>query len=284
MQARSRNSGNVWFLFKELLYSLRGRPLKGLLFALGILVLFLAALSFVLLAQERSAGGEVFVLLTPGLAPEEIDRLYLQIRGWEEVAQVQLFLEEELAQGKRTVPLTPSPKGDLLVITLRDSTGSEPLQERLRSLNGVQQVIDYRQGSLIAALNSSLGNVACIAVLALLGLIALLGVRGALGAAVRNWQGELRLLYLSGVNPRRLAQPFLFTGLLLGLSGGLIVWLAIYLVHLWGTGQPEIFYRTLPALLDPRPVFLLLLHELGLGLGLGFLGSAWAALRIRKLG
>ncbi len=282
-QARSRNSGNVWFLFTELLSSLRGRPLRGLLLALGVLVLFLSAVTFALLAQGQGAGGEVFALLAPGLAPEEIDRLYLQIRGWEEVAGVQLFLEEELRQGKRTVPLTPLPNGDLFAITLREPGDSAALQERLRGLNGVQQVIGYGRGPLIAVLDSSFGSVVCTAALALLGLGALLAVRGALGSAVRNWRGELRLLHLAGVSPRRLAQPFLLTGSLLGLLGAVIVWLAIYLVHLWGTGQPEPFYRTLPALLDPRPVFLLLPLELGLGLGIGLLGSAWAALRIRRL-
>ncbi len=291
-------STNVGYLFKELLRSLSGKggasQLSPLLIAGGLVFLFLSLLAFSLLAGgelARGPGGEVLALLEPALPERQIDQLYLEIREWEEVAQIEFIFQEELAQGgHRRLIAAGLPPADLFRIVPRSREELEALKEKLAGLSssgsssgrGISRVLVLGQSPLQEALHTVFGGPMRALLLVILGGLALIAVRWALRRLIRGWHGELELLHLSGVSTRAMALPFVLLGLLLGGGSGALLGVVLYLLHLWGSGHMESFYRVLPALLDPAALVFLIFLGVVVGLAVGLLSGLWATRAIRR--
>ncbi|MCR4403777.1 MAG: hypothetical protein NUW06_00495 [Candidatus Acetothermia bacterium] len=273
-------------LLQELLRLLRRKGLGSLLVAWLLLVLFLALLDLFILAGrglEEVAGGELLVPLTPGLLPSKIDQLYLEIREWEEVAQVRFIFGEEVRAGLVKLSL-PDLAGDLFRVQLRDPGEVASVKERLEKLPGVASVISYDRGALEGFFRT-LGRLRwpLLALIVVLGLLALIRLRAALRALITSFSGELRLLHLSGVARKTMGRPFVLLAALLGLGGGLLLTLGLYLTHNWGRVHTEALYRSFPGLLEPQTVLALALLSIGFGLLIGLLGGMWSLLTLRRL-
>lgn len=287
---------NVGYLFKELLRSVSGRAtasrLSAFLIAGGLIFLFLSLLAFSLLAGGELAGGpggEVLALLEPALPERQIDQLYLEIRDWEEVAQIEFIFQEELTYargGHRRLIAAGLPPADLFRVVPPSREELEILEEKLTELasagSGISQVLVLGQSPLQEALHAALGGPMRIILLVLLGGLALFAVRWALRGLIRSWHGELELLHLSGVSTKAMALPFILLGLLLGGGSGALLGVVLYLLHLWGSRHAESFYQVLPLVLEPAALSLLTLLEVVVGLGIGLLGGVWATRTIRR--
>jgi len=273
-------------LTRELLRSLRRRGVGPLILASSFLALFLALLVLFLLTfggLGEGEEGELLALLDPQLLTYQIDRLYLEIREWDEVIQVEFIFAEEIAARKANLGWQ-GPEVDLFQISLRGLEEAPTVVERLEGLEGIAEVIASQRGSLKSMLRGIAGlRSGVIALLIVLGLLALTSIRSVIRSLILGWRGELQLLHLSGVSSRTMEGPFVLLALLLGLVGGLVIVLGLYIVHSWGLSHPEVLYHSLPALLDPAVVLSLALLSLGIGLGVGFLGGLWSLLVLRRV-
>lgn len=272
-------------LFGELLMAAR-RRLGPLLLALSFLALFLALLVLFLLVfggLGEGEEGELVALLDPQLTPSQVDHLYLEIRDWDEVSQVAFFFAEEVDAGAVNIGAQAS-GADLFRISLRGTGEAAAVAERLKGLEGIAEVIVPTRGSLKDTLRSTAGlRSGVLALLLVLGLLSLMMIRSGIRSLILGWKGELQLLHLSGVPPRTMEGPFVLLALLLGLLGGLVIVLGLYIVHSWGLSHPQALYGSLPALLNPSSVLALAFLLLGIGLGVGLLGGLWSLLALRRL-
>lgn len=273
-------------LSRELLRSLRRRGLRPLALAGSFSVLFLALLVLFLLAWSslgEGGEGELLALLGPQLTPSQVDQLYLEVREWEGVVEVDFVFEEEVRAGLVKLA-TGVPGADLLRFRLRDPREAVAVGERLEELEGITEVIPTGRGSLKNMLRAAAGaRSGMIALLIVLGLLALVSIRSAIRSLIQGWKGELQLLHLAGVARGTMRAPFILLASGLGLVSGLVLVLGLYIVHSWGLNHVEAFYRSFPALLDSTVVLSLALLSAGLGLGLGLLGGAWSLLALRRL-
>ena len=270
-------------LLKELLRLLRRKGLGSLLLAWLVLILFLALLDLFILVGgglEEGGGGELLVPLSPGLLPSKVDQLYLEIREWEEVAQVRFIFAEEVRAGLVKLAL-PDLAGDLFRVQLRDPAEVAIVKERLEELPGVASVISHERGALEGFFRT-LGKLRW-PLLVILGLLALIRLREALRSLIMSFGGELQLLHLSGVARKTMERPFLLLAGLLGLGGGLLIMLGLYLTHNWGRGHTDALYRSFPGLLEPQTVLALALLSIGVGLMIGLLSGIRSLLTLRRL-
>ncbi|HIC95919.1 TPA: hypothetical protein EYP12_04730 [Candidatus Bipolaricaulota bacterium] len=279
-------------LFWELLRVMRRRGFGRFLSAWLILILFLGLLDMAILAWSSlgpGVGGELFALLEPDLLPGEINRLYLEIRGWKEAAQVEFLFAEEVQAGLIQLPIPAKAKGpprDLFRIRLREPEDLPTVGERLEEFQGVAAVLSPGRSSLNRLLLSfDRLRAGLIALLVVLGLLAVVRLRAALRSLIMTFSGEIRLLSLSGVPQGMMERPFLLLGGLLGLGGGLLLMIGLYLAHHWGlAGTAGLsLYNSFPALLEPGIILSLALLSLGLGLTVGLLSAAWSLLTLRRI-
>ncbi len=277
-------------LLGEVLRLLRRRGKGSLLLCWGLLFLFLGLLDFFVLTWSGLGGGEgveLVVLLEPGLLPSQVDRLYLEIREWEEVARVEFIFAEEVKSERVKLPAqVKEPQGDLFWLWLREpGPGAvEAIQERLAGLTGIASVFAHGQRPLTAILQTTPGaRWGLLALLVGFGLFVLVYFRATFRSLIQGWGGELRLLHLSGVARRTMGRPFLLLALFLGLSAGLVLALGLYFIYCWGLEHTEALYRSIPALLEPGTVLVAGLLALGAGLLLALLGGAWSLLVLRRI-
>lgn len=273
-------------LLREVFRLLRRRGKGGLLLSWGLLLIFLGLLDFFILTSSGLGGEEgveLVVLLEPGLLPSQVDRLYLEIREWEEVARIDFIFAEEA--GRVHLPVK-EPKGDLFRLWLREpGPGSAAaVQARLAELTGIASVVTHGQRPLTAILETTPGaRWGLLAGLVGFGLFVLVHLRMTFRSLIQGWGGELRLLHLSGVARRTMGRPFLLLAALLGLLAGAVLALGLYSVHRWGLEHPEALYRSLPALLEPGTALVAAVSALGAGLLLALLSGAWSLLVLRRI-
>ncbi|MGQ9601540.1 MAG: hypothetical protein ACUVQU_02960 [Candidatus Bipolaricaulia bacterium] len=278
-------------LLGEVLRLLRRRGKGSLFLCWGLLLLFLGLLDFFILTWSGLGGGEgveLVVLLEPGLLPSQVDRLYLEIREWEEVARVEFVFAEEVKSGRVKLPVQVKESGgDLFWLWLREpkpGAAVEAVQERLAELTGIASVFAHGQRPLTAILQTTPGaRWGLLALLVGFGLFVLVYFRATFRSLIQGWGGELRLLHLSGVARRTMGRPFLLLALFLGLSAGLVLALGLYLIYRWGLEHPEALYRSIPTLLEPGTVLVAGLLALGAGLLFALLGGAWSLLVLRRI-
>jgi cell division protein FtsX len=275
-------------LLGEVLRLLRRRGKGPLLLSWGLLLLFLGLLDFFMLTSSGLGGEEgveLVALLEPGLLPSQVDRLYLEIREWEEVARVEFIFAEEVKSGLRKVKLPVKElRGDLFQLWLHKPGEVEAVQERLKGLAGIASVFAHGQRPLTAIFQGTPGaRWGLLAVLIGFGLFVLVYLRATFRSLIQGWGGELRLLHLSGVARQTMGRPFLLLAMLLGLSAGLVLAGGLYFLHRWGLEHPEALYRSLPALLEPGTALAAALLALVGGLLLALLGGAWSLLVLRRI-
>ncbi|MBI2008660.1 FtsX-like permease family protein [Candidatus Amesbacteria bacterium] len=104
-----------------------------------------------------------------------------------------------------------------------------------------------------------------------------------IGIKVANRRDEITVLQLVGATPGYIAAPFVWEGLLYGLTGAVIAWGTAYLVLLYSTGFLIGFLAGIPILPIPVPFMLeVLAGTIALGALVGGLGGLLAVRRYLK--
>jgi len=209
-------------LFRELLGTVRARAALHLLLVGASILLFLAAMSLLLLSRTAAeedvvfADNEVLVVLSAQLSSSAIDELYLAVRAWENVRSINLRFAEDVLPGET---------GPRLLINAVSPEAAVDLTEELAGIAGVVRV----EGQSIESADLTGIPLPVVFRMGLLGILAL-GLAGCLLFArvgfrglLRSFSREIRLLRLSGVSERTLIRPVILLGVLLGLLAAFLL-------------------------------------------------------------
>jgi len=229
-----------FFLFRELLGSVRAR--SALYFSLSGLFILLFLCSFALLllpASSREGGseggipaGQVVVHLSPRLAAATVDALYLQIRERPDVARVSFRFAQEV---------NPGETGGYFFIEPASPDAAPAIVRVLEGLDGVSSVetsggdeTDNASGIGIQTRFGLLGGLVVFVVLSLL------LARKGFSVLLRSFANEVRLMRLSGVSEWMIYPPVVGLGLLVGLLAGLLLIVGIYLFQYAAEASAEL--------------------------------------------
>jgi cell division transport system permease protein len=183
-------------------------------------------------------GAQASLFLKHDVTEAGAHKLAQQIRAMPSVAGVDYISREaalaEFKQqsgfGKALNALDNNPLPAVLVVRLSaasDTAAVESLMADLAHLPGVDLAqLDIEWLRRLAAL-LSLAQRAVAILAALLSLAVLLIIGNTIRLAVVNRQTEIEIIQLVGGTPGFVRRPFLYTGLLQGLFGGLLAWLLV---------------------------------------------------------
>lgn len=292
-----------FYCLKQGLVNIRRNLLHSLASAATISAcIFLFCLLFAITENVRQFARSVetivgvTVFFEEGLGEADILQIADQVESWEEVDQLHYISaeaawegfrseyfagREELAEGfAEDNPLAGSAS---LEIFLKDVELQEQLVERLYQVAGVRQV---NHSSLVAAGLESIEQMIGLvsgAVIAVLLAVSIFLIGNTISVAAAFRKNENHIMRLIGATGSFIRAPFLVEGVLLGLVGAGIGLAGIYPLYTRAADHIRSDYMLLTGFFTPVPVEVLLpvmtAVALGLGGGIGFLGSFFA---IRK--
>ena len=259
------------FLFGELLGAIRAKTAGWFAVTTLLIFSFLALFScFFLLGRPISNDlipDKSILYLSSELSDQEIEALYLTIRRWEEVQQINYRFVQE----------TPEIGGGLIVYAMPAHLSA--LDQKLNSVDGiitVERSANLREDIQPLSPSTRIGL--------LIGLIlnaigCLISARRTFKELLQTFSGEIRLLTLTGTPESAVHYPLIALGILCGLVAGLLFIVTIYLFHLAGISDPKTLLYTASGLLDVSRVRIVSLLGLLLGLVLGsFAGTLGVSL------
>jgi len=267
-----------WFLFRELLGSIRARSAFFFLLTGFLLFAFLAVVgTFFLLPSSSSAeaGGdsllpieEIQVSLSPRLSSATVDRMYIEIRGREDVERISFRFSQELDR---------EASGGVFVIDPASPEGAPELVADLQSLNGVTEVIERRSpAEPDRPILSTAARIGLLSSLVVAIALSLLFARGGYRELLHDFAGEIRLLRLSGIPERTVVPLTVGIGVLIGFLAGLLLLVILYVLHyvIVSQGAPP---PVLEGLTDGGRILGVSLINLLLGVVLGGLVGLYGA-------
>ncbi len=216
------------------------------------------------------ASGEVAAHLSPRLSPEAVQDVYLEIREWEEVRQVNFLFTQELEAGRG---------GGILRILTRSPSAVASLLERLASTPEIVQIDSSTTPQKRVLSLSTPVRIGLLIGLAISAFASLIVSRRGFGELLTSFGREIRLMHLSGT-PERTFQPSIVAlGALCGLLASLLLIVAVYLLHFVAVSHPEALLRSASGLVESGRVLAVSLLSLLLGLALGgLIGAVGASL------
>lgn len=263
---------NVYvFVFGELLHAIRAKTLGWFILTTLLVFSFLALFScFFLLgrpANNASLPDEITVHLSPQLSDQETETLYLTLREWEGIQQINYRFNRE----------DPELGGLFILLVMPDDIAS--LVQELRSTDEVLTVERSNHSDTRIQPLSPATRFGLLAGLILNALACLIVARWAFKGLLQAFSGEIRLLRLTGVPENALHYPLIALGLLCGLAASFLFIVAIYLAHLAVVSEPETLFQTASGLLNVGRIRTVSLLSLLLGLVMGtFAGTLGVSL------
>lgn len=263
-----------WFLLGNLLRAVGSR--SGVLFIVLILLIFSSGAlfsSFFLLGTPAPddtgpslSADELFVHLSPQLSQQKIDDLYLEIREWEDVSQVNYRYPQEL--GLETVE-------GLLVIKAVSVTKVAKLIDALSAIDGIADV-DSLSTRHADSLSTPL-KIGLLIGLALSIVGSLIAARYAFAELLKSFSEEIRMMRLAGTAEQVIQPPIVAIGVLCGIIAGLLLIVAIYLLRFLAITHPGALFHATSGWVDPARVLTVSLVGFLLGLVLGGLAGLLGA-------
>lgn len=215
------------------------------------LSLTLPATLYVVVKNSQAVGAqwdnpaEITVFLQKSLSEQQVQTFARRVELMDEVDRVQHISRDEALRefrdysgfGSAIDYLETNPLPDVLVVTpSRDHSGANRAAQLQRQLAGEQEVSEAkldqdwieRLHALIRLVEDALGALAlllCIAVVLIVGNTIRLGIL--------NRRDEIMIMKLVGATNGYIQRPFLYTGAWYGIIGGLIAWLATFLLIWW---------------------------------------------------
>jgi len=221
-----------FFLFRELLGSIRAR--SGFLLTLSGIFVFVSLAAFAALllvggtddatADPVLLGPEEVILhLSPRLSADAVNDLYVELWQREDVRSVVFRFAEEVS---------PGTTGGRFYVRAVSSEATTALMELAETMNGVTQIEAGEATPVVQAVGLTptmrivllAGLVICVAISLLLGRM---GYRRLLS----SFDGEIRVMRLSGTSERTIIFPVISLGVLLGLLTGLLLVVGIFLAQ-----------------------------------------------------
>lgn len=245
----------------------------------GICVAAFAFVIFLVLWIARGDWGEnrLIVLFEPGVSAEQIRQVYRQVREWEAISEVLYITKDDPRFTQDGIDPERAPAGYLRV-TVRQAAQTAEAQAVLRELPGVAAVQSYQKGALRALLTSDSGarTIATILQGGVL-LVSFIALWAVIRILVRAWQGELEILYLSGVTPGTVRWAFFSVAMVCSALAGMLALGFTLLVSNAGAVR-----HWVPELSQPGSFEYLSIGGLGGALLIGAVAGvfgAWAARR-----
>ncbi|MCK4682349.1 hypothetical protein KAT59_04950 [Candidatus Bipolaricaulota bacterium] len=263
-----------WFLLGNLLRVIGSR--SGALFIVLILLIFSSGAlfsSFFLLgtpapddAGPSLAADEVFVHLSPQLSQQKINDLYLKIREWEDVSQINYRYPQELGLEKVE---------GLLVIKAVSVAKVTELIDALSAIDGIAGVdsLSTRHADSLSA-PVKIGLLIGLA-LSIVG--SLIAARYAFAELLKAFSEEIRMMRLAGTAEQVIQPPIVAIGALCGIIAGLLLIVAIYLLRFLTITYPGSLLHATSGCVDPARVLTVSLVGFLLGLVLGGLAGVLGA-------
>lgn len=239
--------------------------------------------------QGWNTTAQISLFLKQNVSTEQAKKLAQKLRTWKEINDVTFIHKDEALDqfrkysgfGEAMEALDENPLPSVLVLYPSNSFNRpeaiEAMLGRFRALNEVDLAqLDMQWIKRLYGI-MDIGYRAIYILSFLLALSVVLIVGNTIRLAIENKRDEIEIIKLIGGTNSFIRRPFLYTGIWLGLAGGLIAWILIGL-SLWALSEPVSRLATLYESgfelthLDIQASFLLL----AIGSGLGLTGS-WLA-------
>lgn len=279
----------VWFLTKQVLHELgvkRAIQTAGL-----IIVTTLFLVSFYLLFVARSQPpvthsqsavmakkGQILAELNSGLPADEVNSLYLKLRNWDSIRDIQFIFGAEFQAEQVDLPGDMNAESDFFLVEA--SSKKAKLTEELGKQSQITAAL-VLQRNLTSSTPTSFVFPSWIKIISLIGVVAFaLGILGlayqAINNLARSWKGEFQILKYSGIEGYKVRIPFVGYGFMCGFIGSLLGILLLYGTTSWAKASASVG-ESLPALMKSSFVMGLALWSLLLGPLMGLLGAVVGA-------
>ena len=260
-------------------------------FLIGV---FLAAVfNMTHIVREAEESVCITVFFEEGLTEEEIMDIGAQIRTWPEVSTTSYTSADqawtnfkndyfkdhpELAEGfADDNPLANSASYE---VYLEDIELQEAISERLRELPGIRQV---NRSEVTAGALSDIGRVVgivSIALIVILLAVSIFLIANTIVTGITVRREEIQIMKYVGASDFFVKSPFIFEGILIGLTGAIIPLIILFLIYNGAISYIMGQLQTLTSVFTFLPVWsifrILIPVALVIGAGIGIIGSSIA--------
>ncbi len=284
------------YQLRQMWLALRGNFTAALatLTTMTLTLALLGAVSLLTLNLERTLSGLEKEVEVSALLLESADdaALLKTAQALPEVASAHIVTKAQaLEQLGKDLPgilepgsLEGNPLPDSLRLTLKNPRDAREVATKLKALSGVESV-EYGAGYVDQALRT-FNSVRLLgySLVALLLLNSLFNILSTVRVGMFARRNEIEVMRLLGARRSFIRAPYVLEGILLGLLASLTTAALLYPAYFGLTEQLRSLLPSLPLLQDRKVVLELLAVLVGLGVGVGALGSLFASNRyLREL-
>ncbi len=293
---------SIGYTFRQGIKNIR-RNLLFSLASIGTIVacLFLFGVLYGVIVNFRSAikniegNISISVFFDAGITDEQIDMIREQIRTRDEVATLDYISAEEawkqFSEANYDDPEAaretfgednPLANSASFTITLKDVTYQADFVQFVSSIKGVRKVksSEYTANN-VAALNKFVGY-ASLGIIVILFLVSIFLISNTITIGITVRKEEIRIMKLIGATNAFVRAPFIVEGILIGLVGSAIPVVLLYYMYDAVINYVVGRFSVLKSIFEFVPagdLFKVLVPMLlGIGVGIGFLGS-WLTTR-----
>lgn len=256
------------------------------LFLFGIFYFVLSNFQYMVKSAESFVGITTF--FEEGISEEEIADLLIAIRARTEVESCRYVSAEEAWEEYREKYLSeelastfgednPLENSAYFEIYLKDVEQQKTLVSHLENLPGIRKVNNSEEvAESLSGFNKAIAYISGAIIIILLGVAAfLISTTVTMGISVRKQ--EISIMKLIGASDFFIRAPFVVEGIIIGIIGACIPLVFLYLLYYqiinYITGKFTSVFHSLNFLPIQNIFQLLIPISLGIGIGIGFIGS-----------
>lgn len=269
---------NKWFSLASV------ATISACLFLFGLFYAIVANFQHIVKTAEE--GVSVTVFFDEGISDERIQEIGEMIKKRVEVREVEFhsadevweeFKEEYLGEYTDGFPDNPLADSANYAIYLNDVSMQSALVTYLESIDGVRQVNKSEiTANMLSGMNVLIGYVS-MGIIAILLAVSVFLISNTVMIGISVRKEEINIMKYIGATDFFVRSPFVIEGMLIGLMGTVIPLTAIYYLYtnvVLYIGERFAILSGLMNFLSVEDIFSTLLPvSLGIGVGIGFLGS-----------
>ena len=269
---------NKWFSLASI------ATISACLFLFGLFYAIVANFQHIVKTAEE--GVSVTVFFDEGISDERIQEIGEMIKKRVEVREVEFhsadevweeFKEEYLGEYTDGFPDNPLADSANYAIYLNDVSMQSALVTYLASIDGVRQVNKSEiTANMLSGMNVLIGYVS-MGIIAILLAVSVFLISNTVMIGISVRKEEINIMKYIGATDFFVRSPFVIEGMLIGLMGTVIPLTAIYYLYtnvVLYIGERFAILSGLMNFLSVEDIFSTLLPvSLGIGVGIGFLGS-----------
>lgn len=269
---------NKWFSLASI------ATISACLFLFGLFYAIVANFQHIVKTAEE--GVSVTVFFDEGISDERIQEIGEMIKKRVEVREVEFhsadevweeFKEEYLGEYTDGFPDNPLADSANYAIYLNDVSMQSALVTYLESIDGVRQVNKSEiTANMLSGMNVLIGYVS-MGIIAILLAVSVFLISNTVMIGISVRKEEINIMKYIGATDFFVRSPFVIEGMLIGLMGTVIPLTAIYYLYtnvVLYIGERFAILSGLMNFLSVEDIFSTLLPvSLGIGVGIGFLGS-----------